>query len=170
MLNSNIFCTCHLFPAWWSPYFPKCSNTCWVWHFHIPNNTTKNLSPITPSCPLSSPTFWKLSGWVLSPIVGFFGRSPSRAGIYFSFNKCSFRFYANISLFMCKSRGRHKVINSSYHICISFIFGPFPYNTTYSSWFATSSSSPSFHNVNMVIPLTIQVPICFGALSRMNIQ
>jgi len=49
-----------------------------------------------------------------------------------------------MSLLLCMCKGRHVVIDSSYHICISFIFSPFPYNTTYSSWLATSYSSPSF--------------------------
>jgi hypothetical protein len=142
MLSIDIFYTCHLFPAWWSPYSPRCSNTCWNWHFPVPNNTTKDLIPTTPSCLLSSPTLWKPSGSILSPIAGFFGRSPTRAAICLTFYKCSFKFYANMFLLMCRFTSKHVVINSSYHICISFIFGPFPYNITYSSWLATSYNSP----------------------------
>jgi hypothetical protein len=47
-------------------------------------------------------------------------------------------------LLMCEFRGMHLVINSSYHTCVSFILSPFPYNITYSSWFATSYNGPSF--------------------------
>jgi hypothetical protein len=45
---------------------------------------------------------------------------------------------------MCRFGGKHSVINSSYHACISPIPNPLPYNTTYLSWFATSYNGPSF--------------------------
>jgi len=144
MLGIDFFCTCHLFPTWWSPYFLGCNNTCWDWHFPVPNSTTKDLNIVTPSCLLLGPTFWNPSGLVLSPIVGFFGRSSTQAWVCFAFSKCSFKFYVSMSLLLCMCKGRCVVINSSYHICISFIFSPFPYNTTYSSWLATPYSSPSF--------------------------
>jgi hypothetical protein len=49
-----------------------------------------------------------------------------------------------MSPFMCGSRGRCLVINSSYHASILFIINPLSYNTTYSSWLATSYSCTPF--------------------------
>jgi len=62
------------------------------------------------------------------------------------------------------------LISSSYYTCISFIFNPFPYNTSYPFWFVTYYSCSFFYDVNVIIPLTIYVPICFGALAEVNIQ
>jgi hypothetical protein len=45
---------------------------------------------------------------------------------------------------MCGFRGKHLVINSSYHAYISHIPNPLPYNIAYLSWFATSYNDPSF--------------------------
>jgi len=53
-----------------------------------------------------------------------------------------FKYHVNMYLFICKSKGKHLVINSSYHTCILFIFNPLPY-ITYLSWFATSYGCPS---------------------------
>ncbi len=46
--------------------------------------------------------------------------------------------------FMCRSKGKSFVINSSYHTYISFILSPLPSNITYPCWLATSYSCPSF--------------------------
>ncbi len=64
MLGSNHSCICHSFPTWWSPYSSGCSNTCWDWHFPIPDNIMRCHSPFSPGCPLLGPTLWKPSGLV----------------------------------------------------------------------------------------------------------
>ncbi len=135
--------TYHSFPIRWSPYSSKCNNTCWDWHFYVPNNTTRCQSPFPLGCLLSCPTFWKLSGLIL-PLVVVFGESPTWARVYFSFNKHSFKYHANTFPFMCMSKGRRFIINLFYHICISFIPSLLLYNTMYLSWLATSYSCPSF--------------------------
>jgi hypothetical protein len=101
-------------------------------------------SPVTPTCMFSSPIIWTFSGLVLSLVVGFFSGSPTWTRIYFTFNKCFFKHHVNTSSLMCGSRGKWLIINLSYHICISFIFSPFPCNITYMFWLATSYSCPSF--------------------------
>jgi len=52
------------------------------------------------------------------------------AKIYHTYSKCSFECYMNMSLILCRSNHRHLVINSSYHICILFVFNSFLYNVT----------------------------------------
>jgi len=104
----------------------------------------KYLIFITLGCLLLGPTFWKLSGSILSLVVRFFGGSFTRVGVYFTSNRHSFKYHVSTSLFMCKSKGRHLVISSLYHTYISFILSPFPYNTTYPSWFVTSYNCPPF--------------------------
>jgi hypothetical protein len=104
----------------------------------------KYANHVTPSYPLSNHTFWKHNGLILSLVVGFFGRLPTWIGIYFAFNRCSFRNHVNMALLMCKSKGKCLVISLSYHICISFILNPLLYNIMYSSWLASSYSCPSF--------------------------
>jgi hypothetical protein len=136
--------TCHSFPTRWSPYSFKCSNTCWNQHFPTLNGTMRCSSHVTLRCTFSCPTFWELSGLVLTPIVGFFGELLTWAQVCFLFSRCSFKYCISTSLFMCRSRGKRLVINSSYHTNISFIIGPFSYNITYWSWFATSFSCPPF--------------------------
>jgi hypothetical protein len=62
----------------------------------------------------------------------------------FAFRKHSCKFHVNMSPLMCGSRGRRLVINLSYHTYISFIFIPFPYNTTHLVGLATFYNCPSF--------------------------
>jgi len=99
---------------------------------------------VTSSCSLLGPTLWKLNGLVLSLVTNFFDGLPTWAGICFTINKHLFRYDVNMFLLMWEFRGRHLVISSSYHTCILFIFSPFPHNTMYSSWFATSYNRLSF--------------------------
>jgi hypothetical protein len=93
--------------------------------------------------PFSSPTFWKLNGSALSLVASFFGKSLTQAGICLASNWWSFRYHGNTSLFMCGSRGRCLVINSSYHTCISFILSPLPYRCTHFG-LPKSTVCPSF--------------------------
>jgi hypothetical protein len=137
MLGIDYFYTSHS-----SPYSLGCNNTCWNWHFLILDGITKYLDFFTLGCPFPGPTFWKPSGLVLFLVVGFFGRSLIK--VYFIFSSHSFKYHANMSPLMCGFRGRHLVINSSYHTCISFIFSPLPYNTTYLFWLAISYGCPFF--------------------------
>ncbi len=144
MLNIDHSCICHSFLTRWSPYSFGCTNTCWDWHFLIIDGNIRYLNPITLGCPLSSPILWKPSGSVLSLIVGFFGRLFTWARVCFIFNRCSFKYHVSTSSFMCRSKGKHLVINLSYHTRISFIFNPFLYITMYPSWLATSYGCPCF--------------------------
>jgi len=102
------------------------------------------LSHVTLGYLLSDPTLWGLSDSILSPIIGFFGKSPTRARICFSSSRCSFKYHVNTFLLKCGFKGKCLVISSSYHTCILFILNPFPYNITYMSWLATSYDCPSF--------------------------
>ncbi len=68
----------------------------------------------------------------------------TRGKVCLTFSKCSFIYHANMSPFMCRSKGRRLVINSFYHTYNSFILGPLPYNTMYSSWITTSNNCPFF--------------------------
>jgi hypothetical protein len=144
MLGIDYSYTCHSFLAKWSPYLSRCNSTCWDWHFPLPNGTTKYPNHVTPSCLTSSPTLWKPNGSILSLVASFFGRSPTQARIYLACSKKKFIYHANIFLFMYGSKGKCLVINSSYHTYISFIINPFPSNTAYPSWLATSYNCPSF--------------------------
>jgi len=126
-------------------------------------------SPITLGCLFLGRTLWKLNGLVLSPIVSFFGGLPTWAKVCLTSNRHSFKYHANMSLFMCGFKGRHLVINSSYHTCILFVLYPFPYNTMYLSWLVTSYNCPSF-TVSMWSYIANLRPICFDALVGVNIQ
>jgi len=84
------------------------------------------------------------NGLVLSLVVSFFSESLTWIEVCFVFNRHSFEYHASTSPFMCGSRGRCLVINSSYHTYISFIISPLFYNITYSSWLATSYNCPFF--------------------------
>jgi hypothetical protein len=143
MLGTNHFCIYHSFPTRRSPYSFGNNNTCWNWHFPIPNGVTSYMGHVTLGCLLSSPTFWKPSGLILSTVIGFFGGSPTQARVYCTFNRCSFRYHVNMYLLICRSRGKCLVINSSYHTFILSIFNPLLYNITYSSWLTTSYNCPS---------------------------
>jgi len=58
------------------------------------------------------------------PIACFFGESFTWTWVWFLFNKCSFGYCVNMYLHMCGSKGRHLVINSSYHtifFCLSLV-------------------------------------------------
>jgi len=68
----------------------------------------------------------------------------TQAKVCFISSKCSFRYHVNMPPFMCRSKGSHLVIRSSYQTYISFIFIPLLYNTTHPSWFATFYNCPSF--------------------------
>jgi hypothetical protein len=114
----------------------------WDWYFLFLDDIMKYTSHVILSCPLSCPTFWEVSGLVLSPITGFFSGLPTWAGINITFSRRFFKYHANMSLFICRSRGKHLVISSSYHTCISSIFNPLPYNTMYPSCLATSYGCP----------------------------
>jgi len=104
----------------------------------------KYASHVTPSCLLLSPTLWKPSSSILSPVIGFFDGLFTWIRVCFASNRHPNRYHVNMFLFMCGSRGRHLVINLSYHNRISSILSPFSCSTTYSSWFATSYCCPSF--------------------------
>jgi len=104
----------------------------------------KYTNHVTPSCSLSSPTLWNLSGLIFSPDIGFFSRSPTQTRVCFTSNKCYFIYHVNTFLITCKSNGKHLVISLLYHTCISSILSPLPYNITYLSWLATSYGCPSF--------------------------
>jgi hypothetical protein len=88
--------------------------------FFVPNDIMKYPSLVTPSCPLSGPTFWKHGGSILSLVESFFSGSFTWVGVYVTFSKCSFRYHASTCLFMCGSKGRCLVINSSYHTYILY--------------------------------------------------
>jgi len=107
----------------WSPYFSRC--TCWNQHFPILNGITRCSSHVTPRCLFSCPTFWKLSGFVLPPVVSFFGGLFTRVEVCFTSNRHSFEYCTSTFSFMCRSRGKHLVINSSYHTNISFVIDSF---------------------------------------------
>jgi hypothetical protein len=69
----------------------------------------------------------------------------------------------------CRSRGKHLIISSSYHTWILFVLSPFPYNTIYSFWLATSYSCLSSrckcgHTINDL------GTHCFGAPTRVSVQ
>jgi hypothetical protein len=144
MLNIDCSYTCHSFPTRWSPYYSGCNNTCWNWHFPIPNGTMRYSSLVTPSYSLSCLTIWEPNGLVWSSITSFFDRSPTRAKVCLAFNICSFKYYASTFSFICRSKVRCLVISSSYHTCISFILSPLSYNITYLFGFVTSYICPSF--------------------------
>ncbi len=137
-----------IFLVQWSPYSFGCNNTCWNLHFPIPNGVAKYMGHVTLGCLISGPTFWKPSALILSTIISFFGGSPTRIGVYFASNRCSFKYHVNMYLLIYGSKGKHLVISSSYHTCILFIFNSFPYNITYMSRLATSYGCP-FITVSM---------------------
>ncbi len=107
------------------------------WHYEI-------LNLVTLDCLLLGPTLWRFNGSILSLVVSFFGGSLTRAEVCLAPSKRSFRYHANTFLFMCRSRGKHLVINLFYHTYISFILNPFLYSITYLSWLATSYCCPFF--------------------------
>ncbi len=78
----------------------------------------------------------------LTLVACFFGRSLTRAKVYFPFSSRSFRCHANKSPFMCGSGGKRWVISLSYHTNMLFIIDPLSYNTMYPSWHATSYNCP----------------------------
>jgi len=121
-----------------------CYSTCWNWYFPIVDGVMRYINHVTPSCSLSSPTLWDLSGLIFSPDIGFFSRSPTQTKVCFTYNRCSFIYHASTFLLMCKSKGKHLIISLLYHTCISSILNPLPYNITYPSWLATSYGCPSF--------------------------
>jgi hypothetical protein len=92
----------------WSPCYSRCSNTCWHWHFLIPDGITKCMIHVTLMWLFLCSTFWKPSGLILTPIVGFFSGLLTWARICFPFNICFFKYHVNMSLlmslFMCKSK------------------------------------------------------------------
>ncbi len=144
MLGTDCLCIYHSFPARWSPYSSRCSNTCRDWHFLVLNDIMKYSNLVTPGCLFLSPTFWKLNGFILSLILSFFIESPTWAKVSLIPSKRSFKYHVNMFPLMCGSRGRCLVISLFFHMCISFIFSPFLYNITYLSWLATSYDYPSF--------------------------
>jgi hypothetical protein len=93
MLNTNQSCTCHSFPIGRLSYFSRCSSTC--------------SNSITPSCSISNPTLWKLNSLILFLVTSFFKGSFIWIKMYFTFNKHSFKYYANTFSFMCGSKGEH---------------------------------------------------------------
>jgi len=144
MLGTDHPYTCYLFPVGWSPYSFGYSNTCRNWHFPVLDDITKYPNLVTPGCLLLSPTFWKPNGFVLSPIINFFTELPTQEKLSPTPNKHSFKYHVNMFPLMCESKSKCLVINSSYHMCILFIFSPFLFNTTYLSWLTTSYGCPSF--------------------------
>jgi hypothetical protein len=50
----------------------------------------------------------------------------------------------NKYLILCRSSCRHLVINLSYHTCILFVLGSFPYNNMYPLWLVASYSCTYF--------------------------
>jgi hypothetical protein len=99
---------------------------------------------VTLGCSFSCPTFWELNGSILPLVVGFFGKSFTRARVCFPSSRCLFGYHAITSLLMCGFKGKCFVINFSYHSNILFIIGPLSYNIMYLFWFATSYSDPPF--------------------------
>jgi hypothetical protein len=118
------------------------SNTCWDWHFFVLDDIIRYLRHIISSCSLSSLTFWKPNGLVLSPVANFFVKSPTWVEVCVDSNICSFKCHANT--FPLMFWGMHLVINSSYHTYISFILSPLPYNIMYPSWLVISYNCPFF--------------------------
>jgi hypothetical protein len=118
MFNTNHFCIYPLFLIGWSSYSFGGNNTCWNWHFPIPNGVTRYIGHVTLSCLLSGPTLWKPSGLILSTIIGFFGGSPTRAKVYYASNRCYFRYHVRMYLLICGYKGKCLVISSSYHTFI----------------------------------------------------
>jgi hypothetical protein len=100
-------------------------------------------SHVTLGHPVLSPTFWEPSGSILSLTAGFFSKSPTQARVCLTFSRHFFKYHAITSPLMCGSKGRHLVINSSYHTYISFVLSPLSYSTTYSFWLITFYSYPS---------------------------
>jgi hypothetical protein len=144
VLGIDCFCTCLSFPTGQSLYYSKCNNTYWDRPFLVLHKTKRCLNHITLGCSLSGPTLWKPNGLILSPIVSFFGGLLRWTKVCFNSSKCSFKYHASMSPLMCRSKGMHLVINSFYHISISFIMNSFFYSTMYSSWIVTSYSCPLF--------------------------
>ncbi len=113
--------------------------------FHFADGTMRCLSHVIRGLSLSCLTFWEPTGSILTLVAGFFGGSFTWVGICLFFSRLSFKYCVSTSMFMCESKGKCLVINSSYHINILFIIGPlFFYNTTYPSWLATCYSCPPF--------------------------
>jgi hypothetical protein len=102
------------------------------------------MSHVTPGCPFSCPTLWEPNGSILPLVVGFFSELLTEAGVYFPFNRRSFRYHVITSSFMCRSKGRCLVINLSYHTSFSSFISSLFYNTTYPYWLATSYSYTPF--------------------------
>jgi len=98
MLGIDRSCTCHSFLVGWSPYSFGCNSTCWDWHFSIPNGITNYTWHATLGCLFLGPTLWGLGGLILSLVIGFFGKSPERAGVCLTSSKCSFKYHANMYL------------------------------------------------------------------------
>jgi hypothetical protein len=84
------------------------------------------------------------SGTILSSSSFFFDGPTTRAKVYFTSSKCSFRCCVNMSPFLCKSCNMGIVINSSYHSFISFVLCLFSYNIWYSFQYITSYNYASF--------------------------
>jgi hypothetical protein len=84
------------------------------------------------------------SGSILSLVASFCGGLLTWIGVCFAFSIHSFRYHVSTFPFMCRSRGMHLFISSSYHTCISFVMNPLLYNTMYLFWLATSFGFPSF--------------------------
>jgi hypothetical protein len=125
-------------------YSFRCSSTCWNRHLFVLGGITRCSSHATLRSLLSCPTLWELSGLVVPLIASFFSGSFTQVGLCFHSNKHSFGYRMNTSLLMCGSRGKCLVTSSSHHTSILLIISSFSYNTTYSSWFATSYNDPPF--------------------------
>jgi hypothetical protein len=115
----------------------------------------KPSNPITTSCLVLGPTFLEPSGLVLSPIVGFFGKLLTQIEVWHAFNIHSFRYHANTSLLMHKSKGKCLVISLFHLTYILFIFSPFFYSVLHTVLVYHILQLPIFYGVNVIIPLTI---------------
>jgi hypothetical protein len=113
--------TCDLFPIGWSFYSFRCNNTCWDWHFPIWDDITKCPNHVIISCSFLGPTLGKPNGSILSLVVIFFGKLPTRVKVFLIFSRCSFEYRVNTFSFMCGSRGKRLVISSSYHAIIPLL-------------------------------------------------
>jgi hypothetical protein len=143
VLGTDFFYICHLFLLGWLPYFSKSSSICWNWHFFSkwPYEMPKPCYPkvcVLMSHPLRTKWF------SFTPSCRFLWWMFTRAKVCFPFNRRSFGDCASMTLFMCRSKGKHLVISLSYYTNILFIIGPLSYNITCLSWLAKSYNGSPF--------------------------
>ncbi len=99
---------------------------------------------VTLSCPFLGPTLWEPMVQSYPQLQISLANHLHKQEFASLLIKNFFEYCARTSMFMCESKGRHLVINSSYHTYILFILSPLSYNTTYSSWSVTFYNYPYF--------------------------